>query len=248
MAIYGKSGTGKTNFGSTMPTPILLVNIREDGTDTILGKPGIDEFRVVEWKDLEELYWYLKEGTKYTSILFDQITNMQDLGMEAVRSRGRKGSKDLFTRKDWGELSGLMKTQIQDFVALRDQYNLCFIGHQRTFDGGEEDDEALDPSVSIRVMPSVGSFLEGAVDTIGNTFIREVYTRKAGSAKKTRQVEYCMRLGPHGYYSTKIRRPVTAGPIPELLIDPSFPKIMDIVSGKPLMKKKSKVIKKRSKS
>jgi hypothetical protein len=76
-------------------------------------------------------------------------------------------------------------------------------------------------------MSSVASFVNGAVSVIGNTFIREDHNKKA----KTTNYKYCMRVGPHAYYATKIRRPVSAGPPPSVLVNPTFDKIFTLTAG-----------------
>ena len=244
MLVYGRSGTGKTQFGSTFPKPILFLDIKERGLDTIRNQADIDVLRVETWEDFDDAYWYLADGTDYATIVIDQITNLQDLGMSEIRDRAKKTSNELFTKKNWGELSGLLKTAVSNYRGLSDQYNICFIAHERIFGGGEEEDEALEPSVGARVMPSVGSFIDGAVDAIGSTYIKESFTGKG--SKKERHVDYCMRIGPHAFYSTKVRRPVDAGPLPDFVVDPTFTKITNLIAGKPLPAKK-KVTKKRKK-
>ena len=182
------------------------------------------------------MFWYLDGGTKYKTVVIDQITNLQDLGMAEIRERAKKSSAELFTKNNWGELSGLLKTSISNFRTLGEKYNLCMIAHERTFGGGDEDDQALEPSVGARVMPSVGSFIDGAMDAIGSTFIRESFEKKGG--KKERKVDYCMRIGPHAFYSTKVRRPVEAGPLPDFIVDPTYTKISNLISGKIIPSKK----------
>lgn len=241
MLVYGRSGSGKTQFGSTFPRPILFLDINERGLDTIRKEKDIDVLRCQTWADFEDAFWYLEEGTKYKSIVIDQITNLQDLGMGEIRERAKKSQAELFTRKNWGELSGLLKTSISNYRGLVDQYNICFIAHERVFGGGEEDDDALEPSVGARVMPSVGSFIDGAVDAIGSTYIKESFTGKG--SKKERHVDYCMRIGPHAFYSTKVRRPVEAGPLPDFVVNPTFRKIINLITGK-ITAAKKKVTKK----
>lgn len=251
MLIYGRSGTGKTQFGSTFPRPILFLDINEKGLETIRQEKNIDVLRCKKWEDFDDAFWYLHDGTKYKSVIIDQITNLQDLGMSEIRDRANKSSSELFTKKNWGELSGLLKTAISNLRSLSDDYNVGLIAHERSFGGGDEEDNALEPSVGARVMPSVGSFIDGAVDAIGSTFIREGFVKKGG--KKVRQVDYCMRIGPHAYYSTKVRRPVEAGPLPGIVVDASYRKITNLISGKitpakkKVTKKRKKLAKKRSK-
>lgn len=244
MLVYGRSGSGKTQFGSTFPRPILFLDINEKGLDTIRNEKNIDVLRCGDWQDFEDAFWHLRDGTKYKSIVIDQLSNLQDLGMSEIRGRANKSDVELFTKKNWGELSGLLKTAISNLRLLSEDYNLCLIAHERSFGGGDEEDNALDPSVGARVMPSVGSFIDGAVDAIGSTFIRETFVKKGG--KKKRQVDYCMRIGPHAYYSTKVRRPVDAGPLPSLIVDATYTKITNLISGK-MNPAKKKVTKKRKK-
>ena len=243
--VYGRSGTGKTQFMSTLPRPILFLDVNERGLDTIRGEKQIDVLQCREWADFEDIFWALEEGMKYKSVVIDQITNLQDLGMAEVRDRAKKTSSELFTKKNWGELSGLLKTGLANFRGLSDQYNIGLIAHERSFGGGDEEDNALEPAVGARIMPSVSSFVDGAVDVIGSTFIRESFSGKG--SKKVRQVDYCMRIGPHAFYSTKVRRPVEAGPLPDFVVDPTFKKITNLISGKmtPAKKKRKKVAKKR---
>ena len=239
MLVYGRSGTGKTHFGSTFPRPILFIDTNERGTETIASEEDIDVVRVEDWQEMDELFWALNDGEmprQYASIVIDQLSNLQDMGMYEVLRKGRKGRDETFTQRNWGQLSGMMKTFISDFRELADEYNLLFIAHERIDEPGDEEaEEHIEPSIGARVMPSVATFLEGAVDSIGCTFIKERWETE--DKEEVRHVDYCMRIGPHAFYSTKIRRPVSAGPIPELVIDPSFDKIKELITGKTTRKK-----------
>lgn len=245
MLVYGQSGRGKTNFASTFPKPLLVIDVNEKGTNTIKDIPGVDVRRITSWEEFEEGYWYLAEGTKYKTIVIDQITNLQDFGIDEVRRRAKKGPHELISKKNWGELGGLMKTWIDNFRSLSDQYNIVFIAHERMFGGGgdEEEEDVIDPDVGARVTPSVKSFLDGAMDAIGSCFIKETTVKKKGG-KKERQVDYCMRVGPHAFYITKIRRPPAAGPLPAFITDPSYRKIKDLEAGKMITAKTTKKRKK----
>ena len=239
MLVYGRSGTGKTHFGSTFPRPILFIDTNERGTETIAMEEDIDVVRVTEWGEIEELYWALlnrETETEYASVVIDQVTNLQDLGMAEVLRRQRKGRDEVFSQRNWGQLSGMLKQFISDFRDLADDYNLLLIAHERIDEPGDEEDEHIEPNIGARVMPSVGTFLEGAVDAIGCTFIKERWETE--DKEEVRHVDYCMRIGPHAFYSTKIRRPVSAGPIPELIVDPSYKKIRDLITGKQKPKRK----------
>ena len=222
MLVYGRSGTGKTTFGGTFPTPTLLIDIREKGTDSIANLPGIDVISVGEWGELEEVFWYVKNSKKYKSVVLDQVSSMQELACEkAMVDEG----KEVMSQRLWGVASGLMKTWLLNYRDLtEDNINVLFLAHDRTNKGesGEEED-TIDPQVGPRLMPSVAGLLNGSVKAIGNTYIREVFLED-----KSRSVEYCMRLGPHAYYTTKLRNPLGTD-CPEHIVNPTANLIMSLM-------------------
>ena len=230
MLVYGRSGSGKTHFSSTFPTPSLLIDCNEGGTDTIADRDDIDHVLVTNWEEFDALYWELADGTDYQSIIIDQITALQDFAMTSIRAKVKKGPEDVFSTRNWGQMGGLLKTGLEQMRDLKHQYNVCFIAHERVFDNaGDDEDDVIIPSVSARLIPSVVPFIEGAVDTIGGTFIRE---RWVGEGDEQEAVaEYCMRIGPQQYYATKIRRPASAGSLPDVIVNPTFQKIKDLTVG-----------------
>ncbi len=62
MLVYGRSGTGKDDFGGTWPKPILLLDIKEKGTDSIKNVDGVKVLPLTEWDEFEQVYWLLKKG------------------------------------------------------------------------------------------------------------------------------------------------------------------------------------------
>lgn len=226
MLVYGRSGTGKTTFGASFPTPALLIDIREKGTDSIADRDGLDVVSISSWSELEEVFWYLKTGEgaqKYKSVILDQVSSMQDLCMEhAMQEEG----KEVMSQRLWGVVSGLMKTWLINYRDLVDNsINVLFIAHDRVSKGdSDEDDDTLDPQVGARLMPSVAGMLNGAVKAIGNTYVAEVFLED-----KSRKVEYRMRLGPHAYYATKLRNPLGTD-CPEYILDPNYEQIMQLMA------------------
>ena len=230
MLVYGRSGSGKTHFASTFPTPSLLIDCNEGGTDTIADRHDIDHVMITTWEEFDRLYWELKAGTDYESIILDQITALQDFAMTDVRMKVNKTADDVFSTRNWGQMSGLFKEGLEHMRDLKHQYNVCFIAHERIFDSDtDEEADVIVPNISARVIPSVVTFIEGAVDTIGGTFIRERWEGEGDEAQTI--AEYCMRIGPQQYYATKIRRPASAGALPNVIVDPTFQKIKDLTSG-----------------
>lgn len=236
---YGRAGTGKTAFGSSWPKPLLYLDIREKGHETIAKVAGIDRLQVDSWDDIEEVYWMLESGTKYASVVIDQVTAMQQLVLEKVRKDKGMEAGDTMSQRAWGEMSGLMQTWLYNYRELYNhEYHICFLAHERLRQTEGEEDDRLDPSVGANMMPSVASFLNGAVSIIGNTFIREHKDKET----KKRSVEYCMRVGPHAYYAAKIRRPIGSEiPMPDVIINPTFEKLLKISRGESATIKVKKV-------
>ena len=93
-AIYGRAGSGKTTLASTFPKPLLLVDINDKGTDSIKDVKGVDVIEIHSLDDLEDLYYdVLRDGSKYKSVVFDTMTELQKIIMKHVVLK--KNKKDL---------------------------------------------------------------------------------------------------------------------------------------------------------
>lgn len=228
---YGRSGTGKTTLASTFPKPLLLLDVREKGTDSIVNVSDCHTAQVDVWEDFENFYWYLKDGERrFKTVVIDQVTQLQDIALKKALADDNKQATDQISKRAFGQASGLLKNWLLHYRDLIDEgINVVFIAHDRTRDGDEGDDDQIDPSVGPMLMPSVGSFLTGAVKIIGNTFIRE--TTELDNKRRTRKISYALRVGPHSYYITKMRSPVGVA-VPRVLVDPTYEKLTAIMRGK----------------
>jgi len=243
MLLVGRSGTGKTTMACTFPKPILMLDFKDEGTDSV--KDWGEDVKVLEvdhWDEVEQIYWYLKEGDHpYKTVIWDTITQAQDIVLKKVLEDSGKEWGALIHRQDWGAASGLMKTWFLNYRDL--PMNFVITAQERVHDSDEEDEDQLDPVVGPRVMPSVAGTINPGVKAIGYTFIKEVTKRVDGKLHK--EPQFCMRLGPHAYYITKVRRPKNKGTTPEYLVDPDYDKLVQVMKGeyqeeKPKKKKKSK--------
>ena len=232
LVTYGRPGTGKTTFAATFPKPILLLNVKEDGTDSISDVKGVDIVRVNTWDEFEQTYWYLKTGKhKYRTIVIDAVTQLQDLAIE--KHREGRPDDEVISQRIWGQVSGMMKKWLIDY---RDLVNggsveaVNFICHDRVHDTADAGNGQLDPEVGPRLMPSVAGHLCGAVKVIGYTFISVKKQKDPTKKSKRTEVEYRMRLGPHPYYTTKVRQPKTSF-TPDSIVNPNYDKIVQIMKG-----------------
>jgi hypothetical protein len=232
---YGRSGTGKTTLAGTFPKPMLFLDIGERGTDSVFDMPGIDSIQVANWGEVEEIYWELINGSKYKTIVIDAAHTMQALALIEARELANKKEKDQTSQRDFGQASGLMNTWIYNYRDLRDEdINVVFLAHDRLreVDTDDEDASVIMPEMGPRLMPGVAGTLLGAVNVVGYTFIREELTKsKVAGQKAKREVQYCLRIGPHGIYATKIRSP-KGHEVPEYIVDPSYDKLVAVIEGK----------------
>lgn len=234
--LYGRSGTGKTVLACTFPKPLLLIDISEKGTDSVMNEPGIDVIRIESWDEFEQIYWELEKGSKYKSVVVDSQHALQDLAiLQAKKERGKEDS-DQASKFEFMRASGMMKTWS---VAYRDLttkgINVVFIAHDRvteTTDDNDDDEGSITPEVGPRLMPSVASTVLGSVNIVANTFIREEVTKsKKLGEKPSRKMLYCLRIGPHGYYNTKVRNPKNIA-IPDYLEDADYGQLVQVIKGK----------------
>lgn len=230
---YGRSGTGKTTIAGTFPTPILLLDIGERGTDSVSDVEGLDVLPISTWNDLEEVYWELKDGTEYKTVVIDAAHTMQGLALQEARELAGKKEKDQTSQRDFGQASGLMNKWIYNYRDLRDDgINIVFLAHDRLREiDTDDDDSVILPEMGPNLMPGVAKTLTGAVNIIGYTFIREEVTKsKIAGRKAERQIQYGLRIGPNPIYHTKIRKP-KKNELPEYIVDPTYDKLVNVLKG-----------------
>lgn len=236
-AIYGKSGSGKTTFSGSFPKPILYIDVKDEGTDSISDIEGIDVIEVTDREELEDVYWFLhKDPDKYKTVVIDTLTQLQQVVVEEIASRktlkGKApGDWGSMTKQDWGEVSSYLKTWITNYRDL--PLETVFIAQDRVFNGEDEDsDSELAPEVGPRLSPSVSKHLCAAVSVIGHAFIRSRMISKKvnGRKKEINKIDYCLRIGPHPVYTTKIRKPLSVE-VPDLISNPTYGEILGIING-----------------
>lgn len=228
---YGRSGTGKTTLAChVLPKPLLLIDLREEGSDSVSDVEGVKVVSVNEWEEIEQLYWYLESGDHpYKSVVIDTVTQLQEVCYKHIL---KEEGKDFVSLQIRGKGNELMKTWLMNYRDL--PMNMFFLAQDRTDETNTEEEDQIMPEVGPQLSPAVAKSLNAMVKLIVNTYIQEVVTRKNG--KIERRMEYRVRTGPHPYYLTKFRKPKLKS-IPDYVIDPSYEDIIALMKGEYGVKK-----------
>lgn len=242
-ALYGRSGTGKTTLACTFPKPVLLVDINDEGTDSVTNYSD-DDLQVWDIdnpQEIDDVYWWLKEHSKrFKTVIIDTITMLQTKKVEEVSgtllAKGDKFAGDwgTMTKQDWGQVASWLKTRITRFRNL--PMNVIFVAQERTFNVDTDDEGAvglIDPEVGPSLSPSVKNHLNAAVGLLGNTYIRRRIIEKkdaAGKSTKQKKFDYCFGIGPSDIYARKVRKPKRID-LPEVIVDPDYEDLIAIIQG-----------------
>lgn len=239
-ALYGRAGTGKTTLAATFPGPILLLDIKDEGTDSVTDVEGLKVWDIDTVDELEDAYWYLKKNPdKFKTVILDTVTMLQHLkiddlvGAKLEKLGKQAGDWGTMTKQDWGAVASYLKTWITNFRDL--PMNTVFIAQERVFNVDYEDstEGMIDPEIGPALSPSVKSHLNAAVSVIGNTFIRSRIIKKKdakGKTTETEKIEYCLGIGPSSIYTRKVRKPKSVE-LPDLIANPEYKDIIEIIEG-----------------
>ncbi|TXH19120.1 MAG: hypothetical protein E6R03_01020 [Hyphomicrobiaceae bacterium] len=243
MVVYGRSGTGKTTIACTAPGPLLLLDIKDEGTDSVSDIKELDVHMVDSLEDFEETYWFLSKNSKrYKTVIIDTCTQLQGMVVAEVmrknKRKGEPGSWGSMRKQDWGDVSAILKEVLLNYRDLTAKgMNIIFIAQDRTFNLSEEEEantEMLAPEVGPALSPSVARALNASASIVCNTFIREreeVKTSKDGKKSKKSVIEYCVGIGPSPLYTRKLRKPKSVA-VPDAIADCEFADIIEIMKGR----------------
>ena len=233
ITLYGRPGTGKTTIACTGPKPLLLIDVKDKGTDS--GKredlePGdITVFELENFDEIYEVYDYIQDNPeRFKSVAIDHMTALQDFCYQKVMD---EEGKSKMSQGMYGTAGNYLKEVINLYKGLTDiGITPIFNCQDRMESGDGEGEDQLLPEVGPSLMPSVARTLCAASRVIGHTYQFE-NVEKLDGAKVRRNIEFRLRLGPNPYYITKVTRPVGT-PCPMFLVDASYKDIMKIVKGK----------------
>lgn len=235
-SIYGRGKTGKTRLVASFPKPVLIIGA-EKGTKSISKTEGVDFIRI---KDSDEVGSLIEgAGSRgYKTVAIDTASRLADkilaeiLGIDELPEQKSWG---LASRDQYGQASLKLKTLLRLVLDL--PQHVIIVAHERNFNE-ESTSDLLLPSIGSALSPSVAGWLNGAVDYICQTFIREetiankikVGTKVITKHTSTGKVQFCLRVGPDPIYTTGFRLPEGVE-LPDVIINPTFAKIEKLVKG-----------------
>lgn len=199
--VYGQNGKGKTRFGATGPSP-LVVDCNERGTLSI-RRSEAKVFPLNVWTDIDEVFWYLHSGNHpFETVVLDTVTSLAQLCMKFVLgdevSRDPTKDPNMPSKREYGKVGELMRTVILNFRNL--PMHVVFLAQERRgFNEGDEDEA---PEIFPEVSPSIRTTLTASVDVIGRVFTKEVVEKEGKGGTKA---DYRMLIGPSERYITKDR-------------------------------------------
>lgn len=242
MNFYGRSGTGKTTLWGTWPGKILAMVCSGGGElrsiNTAENRKRIEQLVIESSQDVADVIRHQAETAEYDALVLDHATSLQDMVLAEIL-----GIEELPAQKGWGMASQQqygqctlqMKTLLRKLLELKG--HVIIVAQEREFNTDDSKD-CLVPYVASALSPSLVGWLNPACDYICETFIREQVAESSArvgdktikTVKKTGKIEFCLRTAPDPTFTTKFRLPKGAI-LPEVIVDPSYDKIMAVIRG-----------------
>lgn len=245
--VYGPSGSGKTTFAATFPKPILWLVAsggKEPGElisiNTAAYRKTIKTFMLQHSNEIDEAIQFMNQpDCPYKTLVLDHSTGLQDMIMVELLGLAEAPvqlSWGFATREQWGAIGIQVKERLRALLSLKQ--NVVIIAQQREFNT-EGDSSVMMPFVASALSPSVVGWLQPAVDYICQTYkkqrtriVKNVVAGKTVEQKQTVPgADFVLRVGPDPVYTTKIRSPKGSQDLPDVIIDPTYDKLMEIING-----------------
>lgn len=259
--LYGKSGTGKTTLWGTFPGPTLALicsGSRKPGElrsiDTPENRKKITPLICTKYEHVKELVERAKSG-EWKTIVVDHASGLQDiilmdiLGIDEMPAQKSWG---LASQQQYGQCTLQCKEILRSIIGIPNT-NTVIIAHERNFEEGSkktDDSESSDrlevidpelyvPFIGAALSPSLTGWLNGAMNIVCQTMIRQKTEEKTipmgKEIKKVIQqipgVDYCLRTKPSPVYMSKFRVANRGENLPKFLVNPTYEKLLKLHSG-----------------
>ena len=223
--LWGKSGSGKTHFISTLPKPLLYIQVGDDGSNTIADVEGIKAIRAESTEKLKQIGEELKKDKSYASVAVDTFSMLTNVWIDANATQKKKK----MTMQMWGDLKIETEELIKIFHEVALNHVVALSCHEAT-DTIEGMDDEIIPDFGPNTTKGSRIYLQGMANYgIHFTKVNKTVTDKETGEEKE-VVRYAAHLGPNPYYWTKFQVSDTIK-IPDVMVNPSYSKISKLIGG-----------------
>lgn len=223
--IYGKSGSGKTAFIGTFPKPLLYVKIGDDGSNTIRNVEGIKVIVADTPEKAKKILTEARKDKTYKTVALDTF----GLIVNEWVNDNIVAKKKRMTQQSWGDL----KTDVDELVRLAHKLSekkIVVLSLHEIMDNIEGLEDEILPDVRPNINKATRNYLEGMSNFGIHTtkVMKEKVSKKTGETKEV--VMFAAHVGANPYYWTKLQVSTDTS-VPELVFNPTYDKIMNIING-----------------
>ena len=232
MLVYGLGGAGKTWFASSSGLKTLIIDFNEKGSISVKRQPNVFVYTVRYWKDLDAIYWYLKNADHdFEVVVLDTVTSMALIGMKWVLGddAARDANRDplMPDKRSWGKLGEVLKTSFLNWCNL--EMHVIFTAHERTTTYEDDEDASTLTVTHPALSPSPRDALISWVHIVGRIYKRKVSKKQKGDKSK-KVTERRILVGDHDRYMTKLRQdPTSEVLVPEIIRQPTLKYFIETV-------------------
>ena len=223
--LWGKSGSGKTHFISTLPKPLLYIQIGDDGSNTISNVEGVKAIRAETLERLKKIGEELKTDKRYASVAVDTFSMITNVWIDANATQKKKK----MTMQMWGDLKIETEELIKIYHEVAGSHVVALSCHEANDTIEGMDDEVI-PDFGPSTTKGSRIYLQGMSNYgIHFTKVNKTVMDKATGEEKD-VVKYAAHLGANPYYWTKFQVDDSIK-IPATMINPSYDKIINLIEG-----------------
>lgn len=219
---WGKSGTGKTKFVSTLPKPMLYIRVGDDGSNTIANVEGIKAIHAETLEQLKEIGKELLKDKKFASVAVDTFSMITNVWIDQNITQKKKK----MTQQAWGDLKVETEELIKIFHEVASTHIVALTCHESndTIEGMEDE---IIPDFRPNTTKGARTYLEGMANYGIHMAKMKKTIVKDGVEKEV--VRYVGHLGANSYYWTKLQIDPDIK-VPDAVVNPTYDKIMKIIN------------------
>lgn len=220
--IYGKSGSGKTEFLSSFPKPLLYLQIGDDGANTISTVEGIDALPVSNIAELKQALQEARLDSHYATVAVDTFSLMVN---EWVDENATKKSKRM-TQQMWGDLKTEQEEVIKSASILAKIKNVVLTCHEvmDTIEGYEEE---ITPDARPSLSKGARTYLEAMANFGIHLSVAQKEKDLPDGSTRVVTVHFA-HIGSNPYYWVKTQKPSSIK-LPDTVVNPTYSKIMKLL-------------------